>query len=155
MREFVAPLPLAAVALMAVNDAFLKARLHDALTGKLSDIAVCFFLPLYLSALIGAVTRVAPRTRLLVGAAVTAALYAVLELSPAAAAAFCVANARVGALVGIHRPFRLTSDPTDLLALALVPAAYVYGMRRLGAGKRNARTPGRQDAKRDRIPDPP
>ncbi len=49
-REFFAPVPLAAVALLAANDHFLKAWWPGFVTGKLSDISGCFFLPLFLSA---------------------------------------------------------------------------------------------------------
>ena len=48
MREFFGPLPLAAVALLAVNDHVLKARWPGLVTGKLSDVAGCFLLPLFL-----------------------------------------------------------------------------------------------------------
>ena len=45
--EFFAPLPLAAVALLVVNDTWLKPAFHNALTGKLSDVAVCFMMPAF------------------------------------------------------------------------------------------------------------
>jgi hypothetical protein len=41
MTEFFAPLPLAAVALMVVNDRVLKPLFHNGVTGKLSDVAIC------------------------------------------------------------------------------------------------------------------
>ena len=64
MTEFFAPLPLLAVGLMVVNDRVLKPRLHNALTGKLSDLAVCFFLPLFVSALLGFLLKRHPRARI-------------------------------------------------------------------------------------------
>jgi hypothetical protein len=130
----VRPLPLFAVAVMAVNDVWGKPTFHNFITGKLSDLATCFVLPLYLAALLTLVLRGrAPRTVLLVGCVVTVGLFATLELSPAAAATFCEANQVMGAWFGIHRPYRLTADVTDLAALALVPLAYLYG-RKLAAG---------------------
>ena len=130
--EVVAPLPLAAAALMAVNDVWLKPTFHNELTGKLSDLAVCFLLPLYLSALLALVLpRLPLRTRLMIGAVVTTVLFTALELSTGVAAAFCRANLWVGGFVGIDRPCRLTLDLTDLLTLVMVPLAHVYAMARL------------------------
>lgn len=131
MPEFFAPLALAAVAVLAVNDHVLKARYHDAVTGKLSDIAVCFFLPLFLSAVAGLVCGAPGTLRLTVAAVVTVALYATLELSPQADRAFCAVNDAVAPLLGLRRACRLTRDPTDLWALALVPASVWYGRARL------------------------
>ncbi len=48
--EFFAPLPLAALALTVANDIWLKPAFHSELTGKLSDVGICFFMPLFLSA---------------------------------------------------------------------------------------------------------
>jgi len=127
MPEFLAPLPLCAVALMAVNDRWLKPAFHNALTGKLSDVAICFFLPLYVSALLALVTRWSPRWRVGVGAVFTAALFTVLKVSPAGAALFCQLLRPVGALLGFES-FRAVVDPTDLIALPLVGAAVHYGL---------------------------
>ena len=128
--ELVRPLPLVAVAVLAVNDAWLKPAFHNALTGKLSDIAGCFVFPLYLAALLAfLLPGVASRVRLLAGCVVTVGLFAALELSPAAIAAFCRGNEQVAGWLGIERPCRLTADPTDLLALIMVPLAYLYGVR--------------------------
>jgi hypothetical protein len=128
--ELVRPLPLLAVAVLAVNDAFLKPAFHNALTGKLSDLAGCFLFPLYLAALLALVApRLTLRTRLLAGCGATVGLFAALELSPAAVAGFCRVNEVVADVLGIHRPCRLTADLTDLLTLIMVPLAYLYGMR--------------------------
>jgi hypothetical protein len=128
MPEFLAPLPLAAVALMALNDFWLKPTFHNALTGKLSGIALCFFLPLYLSALLALVTRWPRSTRTAVGAMACALLYTALEVSQPAAELFCAALRFVGAPLGMTR-FRAVADPTDLLTLPLVWAAVLYSRR--------------------------
>ncbi len=129
--EFLAPLPLTAVALMVVNDRFLKTRFHSALTGKLSDIAVCFFMPLFVSELLGLAFGLAPRIRLTIGAVVTALLYTGLEVVPPVTAFALRWLTRVGPYVGVVRPFRMTSDWTDLFCLALIPLAVAYGLRRV------------------------
>jgi hypothetical protein len=129
--EFFAPLPLAAVTLMVINDVWLKPVLHSELTGKLSDVAVCFFMPLFVSEILGIVFGIPPRARLLAGALFTALLYAGLEVVPPFTRLVLRALALIGPHIGIARPFRMTSDWSDLLCLALVPLAVAYGRRRL------------------------
>lgn len=130
MPEFLSPLPLSAVALMAINDRWLKPTFHNALTGKLSDGALCFFLPLYLSALLALVTRWPRATRLYVGAGVCALVFTALKVSPEAARLFCALLRPVGAPLGFTS-FRAVADPTDLLTLPLIWAAVLHG-RRMG-----------------------
>ena len=131
-REFLAPAPLCAVAVMALNDFALKPAFHNALTGKLSDFALCFFLPLYLSALAGLALAAPARLRLLAGAGATALAFAALKLSPAAARAFTRA---LGALLGPAGlgTLRAAVDPTDLIALPMVLVALWYARRHLEA----------------------
>jgi hypothetical protein len=138
MTEFFAPLPLAAVALMAVNDRMLKPRFGNAITGKLSDIAVCFFLPLFTSALLGLVWRRHPRARVLVGAGITTFVYTAQEIWPWFRDLFLDVNRAVGMPLGLHG-FELTDDVSDLLALLMVPLAVIYGWKRLrqNLGARN------------------
>lgn len=136
--EFFAPLPLAALALLVVNDVWLKPALHSALTGKLSDVAICFFMPLLLSELLGIFAGWSPRGRLLAGAIVTASLFAALEVVPPFTRLALDALDRVGPYLGIHRRFRMTSDWTDLACLLLVPVSFAYGqlrLRRLAAAR--------------------
>jgi len=129
--EFFAPIPLAALALMVVNDMYLKAVFHSAVTGKLSDIAVCFFMPLFLSELLGIFFGATPRLRLALGGLVTGALFAALEVvAPVTTFALNLLG-ELGPRLGIMRPFRMTSDWTDLFCLLLIPAALAYGRRRL------------------------
>jgi hypothetical protein len=129
--EFFAPLPLAALALLVVNDVWLKPAFHSALTGKLSDVAVCFFMPLLLSELLGILGGWPPRRRLLAGAIVTASLFVALEIVPPFTAAVLDGLDSVGPCLGIHRRFRMTSDWTDLACVPLVAAAVAYGQARL------------------------
>ena len=126
MPEFLAPLPLAAVALMAVNDRWLKPTFHNTLTGKLSDVAICFFLPLYVSALLSLATRWPRGVRLLVGAATTAVLFTALKVSQPLADLFCQWLRPLGAPFGLTG-FRAVADPTDLLTLPFIAVAMLYG----------------------------
>ena len=129
--EFFAPLPLAALALTVVNDVWLKAAFHSEVTGKLSDIGVCFFMPLFLSELLGILLGVAPRVRLAIGGIVTGALFAALEVVPPVTRFALNVLGVLGPRLGVTRPFRMTSDWTDLFCLLLIPAALAYGSRRL------------------------
>jgi hypothetical protein len=123
-RELLSPAPLAAVALLAANDHLLKARWPGFLTGKLSDVAGCFVLPLFLSALLALVTRWSPRVRLALGASATIAFFSAIKLSPAAADAVAGALAVLGGGAG-----RIVADPTDLAALPFAVLGLWYGLR--------------------------
>ena len=126
--EFLAPVPLLAVGLMAVNDAYLKFAFHDALTGKLSDLAGCFFLPLFISAGLALATGWPLRRRLALGCAATALLFSLISTSSLMARAVCAGLEVVTAPLGLSG-HRIVSDPTDLVALPLVAAAWWYGRR--------------------------
>ena len=129
--EFFAPLPLAFVGLMIVNDRWLKPAFHSWVTGKLSDVAICFFLPLFVSELLGLLFALSPNRRLCAGALLAAGAFAGLEVvDPLARGAIHVLEA-IAPHLGIHGHFRMTSDWTDLLCLACVPCAVHYGRRRL------------------------
>ncbi len=129
MPEFIAPAPLLAVGLMVANDRFLKPRFHNALTGKLSDLAICFFLPLFVSAMLGVVWPSRRVSRILAGAGVAALVFVAQETWPAFQAAFLGALRVVGAPLGLRR-FVLTSDLSDLWALLMVPPAAAYALHR-------------------------
>lgn len=143
--EFFAPLPLFALILLVLNDAWLKPRFHDFWTGKLSDVAVCFMMPLFLSELLGLGFALAPRVRLTCGAVVTAALFSALEVSPWLSQRTVALLDRIGPYLGLGRGFAMTSDVTDLCCVPLVLAAYAYGARRLSrrrpAGSRPVSAP--------------
>jgi hypothetical protein len=129
--EYFAPLPLFALLVLVVNDCWLKAKFHNALTGKLSDVAVCFLMPLFLSELLGLGLGLRPRVRLVAGAAVTAVLFTALEIVPPVTSLALRCLERIGPTLGIAGRFRMTSDPTDLACLVFVPLAVWYGERRL------------------------
>lgn len=125
--EFFAPMPLAAMALLVVNDYALKPRFSNALTGKLSDVAVCLALPAFISAIVGLALDQPLHRRLLFGGCLTALLFVALEIPGPLSREFVRLAPLLGTPLGIHRPFRLTWDPTDLLC---VPLAFVtVGLR--------------------------
>jgi hypothetical protein len=138
--EALHPVALAAVILLVVNDWVLKPRFHDAVTGKLSDIAGLAFAPILLSAIIGLVlhvlarlgARVDPslsRRRLIACCAATAIGFALVKLCPPFAGV-------VARLIGHHASFY--PDLTDLYALPCVLVAYWIGrdeLRRVPLGR--------------------
>jgi hypothetical protein len=134
MPEFLAPLPLLAVGLMVVNDRVLKPRWHNAITGKLSDIAVCFFLPLFVSALLGLPWKRHPRARIVAGAVIAGSFYVAQEIWKGFEQAFLAVLRVVGAPLGLEH-FALWSDVTDLWALLMLPLAVVYGFHRVAKAK--------------------
>ncbi len=126
--EFLRPAPLLAVALLAVNDHWLKGAglLPPWLTGKISDFAGLFFFPLFLSALVGLLTRRGPNPRrLAVCAGITALLFTVLQLS----GLFGTVYLQVHRAIAPFWNFQVTPDPTDLLALPMCALAIWYGRR--------------------------
>jgi hypothetical protein len=141
-NEFFAPLPLAAVALLVTNDVWLKPTFHSAVTGKLSDIAICFFMPLFLSELLGVALHRRPRGRLAAGAIITALLFTALEVIPPFTRLALRMLGSIGPPIGIAGPFRMTSDWTDLFCLALIPASVAYGWGRLRTNAYSAPSSG-------------
>ena len=132
--EFLAPAPLAALALLALNDHVLKGSgvLPGWLTGKISDLAGAFFFPLLATALADTVAMGTARLlrlrldfslrrwKLAVAIAATGAGLVALELSPAFGRAYVDTLGRLGF------PSATTRDPSDLVALLmLVPAWWV------------------------------
>lgn len=135
---FVAPLPLAAVAVLAFNDHLLKGSgvAPGWLTGKLSDFAGLFFFPLFLTAAASLLLRLRrERDGALVAACAlaTALAFAAVKTLPAADGAY---EALFGALRGVARVDNVR-DPTDLLALPMAALAVAYARHRLSI-------PGRQ-----------
>ena len=125
LGEFFHPLPLAALVVLGLNDHLFKGAgwLPGWLTGKLSDFAGLLFFPLLLTAggdtlwwLLRRGDWSLRRWKLALAIAVTAAGFAALKLSPAAAAAMD------GVLGGMT-----VADPTDLLALASLGVAWWVG----------------------------
>jgi len=124
--DLVHPLPLAAVAILALNDHALKGAgvLPGAVTGKLSDFAGLFFFPMLLAACARKASilvrgrDIGDRQSLATGAAIaTGAFFALVKLVPAV-------NALVSATWGA-----MVMDPTDLFALPMVGLAAAWMLR--------------------------
>jgi cysteine-rich repeat protein len=131
-RVLVHPAWIAALALLVLNDHVLKGAgaLPGVVTGKLSDVAGLFAAPALLCVLVRARTRHAAA---LAHAAVGFG-YAALELSSELTAAAALAYRWLGLT------WRSWSDPTDLLALAVLPAAFAFFVRAARAGAEPAPT---------------
>jgi hypothetical protein len=119
------------VALLAINDHWLKhaGLLPAGLTGKLSDFAGLFFFPMLLMALgrAGIALRGAmpePRPAALLMAIVATGLGFAATKATAWGADFY--RTVLGHVVG---PVRFVADPTDLVALAILPPSYFVGRR--------------------------
>lgn len=126
--EFFSRTPLLAVATLALNDHVFKGAFHNALTGKLSDFAGCFFLPLYCSAVLAFATKWSWHVRVAIGAALTAVLFASIKSSSLASHWVTSTLENVSVPLGIG-PLHVVSDATDLVALPMILLAVVYARR--------------------------
>ncbi len=136
--DLVHPLPLAAVAALALNDHVLKGSgaLPGWITGKLSDFAGLFFFPILLAALARGASKLAlgrdiDDRRALAAAAglVTGAVFTAVKLYPPF-------NAWIGGVWGA-----MQLDATDLIALPSIPLGAAFMLRRsarLGAEEPHA-----------------
>jgi len=122
--ELLAPLPLGAMLLFGLNNWVLKATYGNWITGKLSDVTACFFLPLLLSTVIGALGS--KRTlvqRVRIGAVVTAVVMALVKTS-------ATASSVLDSALALTLPTGLEStnivDPTDLYALPFCALAIAH-----------------------------
>jgi hypothetical protein len=130
--EFMNAPVLGAVVLLALNDHLLKtsAILPAVVTGKLSDFAGLFYFPLLLVALLRTVGQalgvaVPLRTRTVAAAVVgTGFVFAAVKTSARGAATY---TAVLTWLTG--HPAHCVVDPTDLLALVVLPLCYLHGRR--------------------------
>ncbi len=143
LRLLVHPATLAAIALLLLNDHFLRRLWPSALTGKLGDFAWLFFIPIAAAALLALLWPSGGRRRTSLIAAVAfgsvALVFALAKTVPAAHAAVVrLASALFGFEVGWRR------DPTDLIALASVGLAAVLWARTPEPAKRPValRSPG-------------
>jgi hypothetical protein len=116
LREFARPLPLAAAALLALNDHVLKGAglLPAWLTGKLSDLAGLFFFPILLFSLTSLVRPPVDRIRHARALAfATGAVFSALKVVP-------MVNAWVAPA------WAIVMDPTDLFALPVLGLSVLY-----------------------------
>jgi hypothetical protein len=126
----------AALGVLLLNDHVLKRAgiLPGVVTGKLSDFAGLVVAPVLLATLLGGLRR--PVVRALAFAIVVAGFVAV-KLSGAAASFVGDVLGRIGV------PSRIWADPTDLVALAILPFAWrIASVARAGGGLRQLAAKG-------------
>jgi hypothetical protein len=139
------PLPLAALAVLLVNDHLLKPNVPSLLTGKLSGIAVLVLLPFVLLAAWEVARFIRPSfaaigRRLVIGSVVVTVLsYVGIEIVPFAADVYRVglgaaqwpvralASALAGEAMPALAPVLLTSDVTDLFVTPIALGVLVIG----------------------------
>lgn len=133
LAVFCRPIPLAGLALMALNDHWLRVHWPCWLTGKLSDVGVVLYFPALLCALWGLFlwgcrrdTALTPR-RVYLAAAFTAFSLAAINLSVAAKDLYVAALEALD--VFDLASFRYVTDPSDCLALVFLPLAVWDGLR--------------------------
>ncbi|HEY8272190.1 MAG TPA: hypothetical protein VIG33_14970 [Pseudobdellovibrionaceae bacterium] len=128
---FVHPIALFPVALMAVNDHWLKYAYPGWFTGKLSDFAGIFYFPIFILAMVIFVFHVVlTRRNLWLAILFTDFLLMLVKLNEPAA--------RWIETIFAQYLFRiqLIQDPTDLLALSMNALTYIYMKKYLtGAGE--------------------
>ena len=116
-RALLHPAWLAALGVLVLNDHVLKEIAALApLAGKLSDFAGLVVAPVLLAALLG----VRRRRGLIASAGLVGAVFAAINLSPAAAGVWDQTMATVGF------PWATHTDPTDCLALVMLPATVAF-----------------------------
>jgi len=137
--ELLAPLPLACIVLLVVNDWVLKPAVGGVVTGKLSDVAGLAVVPLVATAALDVALIALARLGLRVdfslrpwklhAALVIAFLgFTAVKLSPAAAA---VVAATLSVVTGGST---IVPDPTDLIALPALLVAYWHGRQVIARG---------------------
>ena len=138
--------------MLAVNDHLLKGAdvLPSILTGKISDFAGIFFFPLLLTALLDTLLFVVHRVgdaihvdigvddklkrwKLIAACVVTLLAFSSIQLWQPAASIYAQG------MCGLGFPSRVTMDPTDLIALIMLPLSYAFGLsvmrREEGSGR--------------------
>jgi hypothetical protein len=130
--EFFAWAPLLAVLVFTLNNFWIKGRAPVAIAGKLSDFAACFFLPLFVAALLAFTTRLERRQRVLVGCLVTTVGFSLVKISHAASAVLDSVCASLGSLILLHSPANRV-DVTDLVALPMVAVAFWWARNNDGS----------------------
>lgn len=130
MREFFAVWPLSAVALFTLNNWYLKMAYGNWLTGKLSDVTACFFLPLYLSAIFSLVGWRSRKHRLVTSSWIVAIIFTSVKLfEPASQLLNHIVSPLFIGMTGYSSINRV--DPSDLIALPFIYLAFWYGKKRL------------------------
>ncbi len=144
-EEFLHPLPIAAMAILGINDHILKGSgyLPGIITGKLSDFAGLFFFPLFLTALLNTFMFAGFRLRrgvqwnysltrgkILGALFLTTLIFAPLQVSSTWGKWYIRILETVDFL-DLFQGFAVTMDPWDLSALFVLPFVYWFGKRKV------------------------
>ena len=142
MREWgrcgyvLSPVFLVAVAVLIVNDHFIKANFPGVISGKLSDVAGLIFFPIMLVALAELVALVLPRHPyatsrwFLYASVITAMVYVGVKYIPFGQHLYLVSNQWIASVVnplGAAMPRRIIVDPWDLLPLLALVIPVIAG----------------------------
>lgn len=129
---FLHPVPLSAVALLILNDHFLKTHYPSWFTGKLSDFAGLFFTPLFICAVVNLFRNIVRKAKplawlsslqLISAIILIDGIFVAIKLSVSAAVVY---SSWLGAL---GFPSHVTHDSTDLIALTVSALTYLFGRR--------------------------
>ncbi len=124
---------IASVVLFSINNFYLKAQFANWFTGKLSDLLVCFFLPLFISAIL-ALFQITFKWRLAIGIGVCALTLTLLKTSPVVSSLFSHYLSQLNQNLGFGASHNL-ADPTDLIALPILFFTYKFAL--LHGGSKN------------------
>jgi hypothetical protein len=124
-RLFFSPLPLLTIALFGLNNAWLKFAFPGFITGKLSDLTACFFLPLFVGWFAERLLRLSYARSLALGALLTVFVFTGMKTSLAFSDFASALISRAGALLAMG-PSRNIVDPSDLLALPFVAISLIW-----------------------------
>ena len=132
------PAALGSAALIIANDLWLKRQHPGLVSGKLSDLGLCIFLPLFLAAVIEWTLHVlGRRVAVNVSACILAASYfAAVKVFPAATRA----HVEWLSLLVPRWHFRAVTDPTDLVCLPAIAVAW-WTMKRSPSGSQSDDAP--------------
>ena len=125
LEPFYSAPALSAVALFALNNWVLKQHFPGWVTGKLSDLLVCFFLPLYIAALLRRCSGLEAKLRIKAGIALTAALLIAVKGSWLGSDLLNAIVQPLSAWLGMHTQPNF-ADPSDLVALPVLWLAFAF-----------------------------
>jgi len=140
-RTLAAPIPIAAIALLIINDHYLKAEYPGWVTGKLSDFAGLVFFPLLLAAICEQVGFRRGMATIIGATIATAIVFIAIKLSATAGEGYRIAlavlqwpfRAAFALIDGAAMPglvkVRLAADPTDLIALVALAVPLALARR--------------------------
>jgi len=132
--EFFNAACLFAVFLFALNNSYLKLAYHNVITGKLSDFSACFFLPLFISAILSLATKLNGIKRVKIGCLTTLIIFSAVKISPTLSQLLNASLSAITQSFGFGNSNNI-ADPNDLVALPMILLAYFYAKFKLRHNK--------------------